>query len=113
FHSASLRLVSRPALPSQWKPPMGVRFASNLIGKPMNFPMWCSSIGIQFTVIGFYHVPGFRLFRRPLLAQPTDVPWLRLRDAAPTLAPAPSTNVEHHQGYELLLSRLSAYRRRI
>ncbi|KAL9349032.1 hypothetical protein Peur_060398 [Populus x canadensis] len=62
---------------------MGVRFASNLIGKPMNFPMWCSSIGIQFTVIGFYHVPGFRLFRRPLLAQPTDVPWLRLRDAAP------------------------------
>jgi len=39
FHSASLRLVSRPALPSQLKPPMGVRFASTLIGKPMNFPM--------------------------------------------------------------------------
>ncbi|KAJ6878528.1 hypothetical protein NC652_032138 [Populus alba x Populus x berolinensis] len=51
FDSASLRLVSRPALPSQLKPPMG----------------------------------DFGSFDDLLLAQPPDVPWLRLRDAAPGL----------------------------
>ncbi|KAJ6871935.1 hypothetical protein NC651_031119 [Populus alba x Populus x berolinensis] len=41
---------------------MGVRFASTLTGKPMNFPMWCSSIGIQFTVIGFIIFQDFGSF---------------------------------------------------
>ncbi|KAJ6971420.1 hypothetical protein NC653_032048 [Populus alba x Populus x berolinensis] len=44
FDSASLRLVSRPALPSQLKPPMGVRFASTLIDE--NLEVWLRLVGV-------------------------------------------------------------------
>lgn len=43
-----------------------------------------SSIGIQFTVVGFFIIfQDFGSFDDLLLAQPPDVPWLRLRDVAP------------------------------
>jgi len=94
FHSASLRLVSRPALPSQLKPPMGVRFASTLIDESlgMNFQLDLSRyanlslfftwfcfpafsllhsgvalLEFNLTSLVFYHLPGFHCFFSPIV----------------------------------------------
>jgi hypothetical protein len=63
FHSASLRLVSRPALPSQLKPPMRVRFASTLIDESlgMNFQLDLSRYANLSLFFTWFCIPAFSL----------------------------------------------------
>jgi len=87
FHSASPHLVSRPALPSQLKPPMEVHFASTLIDESLGFQLdlsryanlslfftwFCTPIfsllhsgvaQLEFNLpsLVFYYLPGFHCF---------------------------------------------------
>jgi hypothetical protein len=93
LYSASLHLVSRPALPSQLKPPMGVHLASTLIDESlgMNFQLDLSryaNLSLFFTwfcipafsllhsgvallefnlpSLVFYYLPGFHCFFSPI-----------------------------------------------
>ncbi|KAG6747561.1 hypothetical protein POTOM_047447 [Populus tomentosa] len=86
---------------------MGVRFASTLIDESLVVG-FLSSARFPLSFLTHFHLTvDFGSFDDLLPAQPPDVPWLRLRDAAPwfydvyveeccvchqTLALAPSTN---------------------
>jgi hypothetical protein len=92
FHSASPHLVSRPALPSQLKPPMEVHFASTLIDESLGFQLDLSSYAnlslffkwfctpifsllhsgvaqLEFNLpsLVFYYLPGFHCFFSPIV----------------------------------------------